>query len=179
MHSTTGTLQQRCLDSAALGNSDLLLRGSGRATKRLDLLDKLLALDNFAKDHVCAVEPGCLDGSNEELGAVGVLSGIGHRQEERLVMFPAKVLVLKLLPVNRFPACSIMASEIATLEHKLWDYSMKAGASIAEPILTGAKFTEVASGFGNDIVVELEYDTARRLAVDRDIEKAVRHDGCG
>jgi hypothetical protein len=37
----------------------------------LDGLDDLKTLDNLAEDDVLAVQPGGLDGADEELGAVG------------------------------------------------------------------------------------------------------------
>lgn len=57
----------------AVGNEDLLLgliAGSGAQV--LDLADNRLAVEDFAKDNVLAVEVGCGHGGDEELGAVGV-----------------------------------------------------------------------------------------------------------
>lgn len=46
---------------------------------------------------------------------------------------------------------------------------MEGGAFVAEAVLAGAEFEEVAGGFGDDIVVEVEVDDAG-LAVDVDLE---------
>jgi hypothetical protein len=42
---------------------------------------------------VLAVEPGGDDGSDEELGAVGIRAGVGHREQARLRVLELEVLV--------------------------------------------------------------------------------------
>lgn len=38
------------------------------------------ALQDLAKDHMFPIEPWCLHGGNEELGAVSVFARVGHAQ---------------------------------------------------------------------------------------------------
>ena len=57
-----------------------------------------------------------------------------------------------------------MVGEVTTLEHELGDHTVETRAGVTEAILASAKLTEVASSLGNDIVEELEGDTAGRLA---------------
>jgi hypothetical protein len=52
----------------------------------------------------------------------------------------------------------IATSEVATLQHELWDDAMELAALVAESHLAGAKSTEVLCGLWNYIVVELEVD---------------------
>jgi hypothetical protein len=70
------------LELAALGDLDclgrLVARGLGHI---LDLVDDLKALEHLAEDNVLAVEPGGDGGGDEELGAVGIFSGVGHACE--------------------------------------------------------------------------------------------------
>lgn len=47
-----------------------------------------------------AVQPGCLDGGNEELGAVGVLASIGHRQPASAVVAQLEVLIFKTFTID-------------------------------------------------------------------------------
>lgn len=47
---------------------------------------------------------------------------------------------------------------------------MERRALVTETVLARAKLTEVLSGLGDNIVVELEGDTAQILAVDLDVE---------
>lgn len=68
-------------DLTAVDNLD---RGSGGAaggTEGLELLQDLLALLNLSKDGVLAIQPRGVLEANEELGAVGVGSSVGHRQD--------------------------------------------------------------------------------------------------
>jgi len=68
-------------DLTAVGNLD---RGSGGAaggTEGLELLQDLLALLNLSKDGVLAIQPRGILEADEELGAVGVGSSVGHRQD--------------------------------------------------------------------------------------------------
>ena len=59
------------------------------------------------------------DGRDEELRAVGVLSGVGHGQDTLLGVLQLEVLVLELLAVNRLATSAVMPSEVTTLEHEL------------------------------------------------------------
>ena len=58
----------------------------------------------------------------------------------------------------------VALGEVTTLEHELGDHTVETRAGVTEAILASAKLTEVASSLGNDIIEELEGDTARRLA---------------
>src|SRR5689334_13759289 len=68
--------------------------------KGLNLLDEVLAGDDLTEDDVLAVEPRGDDGGDEELGAVGVGSGVGHREEEGAVVAELEVLVGELVAVD-------------------------------------------------------------------------------
>lgn len=89
----------------------------------LDLVDDVVALKDLAEDDVPAIEPGCDGGGNEELGAVGVLAGVGHAWrlvssrrsfDERLIRLHTEetlasvadleVLILELVAVDRLSA---------------------------------------------------------------------------
>jgi len=162
------------LASAYNGRNTLLvlrIDGSTRGASGLNCLDdKLrLAISDFTKDNVLAIEPAGRDSGDEKLGSVGVRSGIGHREQERLGVFLSiggvKILVLKLLAVDRLAASSISASEIATLKHELRDDAVELGVLVTETLLASAKSTEVLDGLGNDLIVEDEIDSTL-LALD-------------
>lgn len=71
------------------------------------------------EDDVLAIEPRGDDGGDEELGAVGVLAGVSHRQETGLGVLQLEVLVGKLLAVDRLSTGAVSTGEVATLEHEL------------------------------------------------------------
>ena len=54
-------------------------------TVSLDLLDQLVVVDDSAENDVLAVQPRGLDGGDEELGSVGVGSGVSHGQKSGLL----------------------------------------------------------------------------------------------
>ena len=54
----------------------------------------------------------------------------------------------------------VAASEVTTLEHEVWDDTVELAAGVAEALLAGAEGTEVLSGLGDDIVVDVEVDAA-------------------
>ena len=72
-----------------------------------------------------------------------------------------------------------MASEVATLEHEIGNHAVETRASVAESVLASRELTEVASGLGNNIVVQLEHDAARGLVVDGDVELKTRRELVG
>ena len=87
-----------------------------------------------------AVEPGRNDRGDEELGAVGVLASVGHREDTGLGVLQLEVLIwivpistsnrqrritatltLELLAVDRLSTGTVTAGEVATLEHEVGD----------------------------------------------------------
>ena len=56
--------------------------------------------ENFGENDVLAVEPGGLLGGDEELGPVGVLARVGHRQPAGAEMLQLEVLIGELLAVD-------------------------------------------------------------------------------
>lgn len=59
--------------------------------------------------------PGSLDCADEELGAVGVWSGVGHRQNPGPGVLQDKVLVFKLVAVDGLPTGSVVVGEVTSL----------------------------------------------------------------
>lgn len=55
---------------------------------------------NFSKDDVFVIQPWSSDGSDEELGTVGVFASIGHAEPARAVMLQLEVLVGETVSVD-------------------------------------------------------------------------------
>ena len=88
-------------------------------------LDDIHPFDNASKDHVFPIQPGCLDGRQEELWPIGVGSSIRHGKDSRSSVFQVEVLIGKLFPVNGFASSSVSASEIPTLDHEVGNDPME------------------------------------------------------
>lgn len=156
------------LQLAAVENHGLpsVLNSAGLRTDILNLLDDRHGafVSNLTKHNVLAIEPGSLDGSDEELRAVSVGAGVGHGQETRTSVLVDKVLVGKLLAIDGFATSAIAAREVTSLKHKLRDYTVETGSLVAEALLAGAEGTEVLDSLG-DIIIKIEEDPPRLHAL--------------
>lgn len=119
----------------------------------LNLVNDVIAFEDFSKDDVTAIEPAMVYQSreaqkrskgdcslrncrgNKELRPVGVLSSIGHAQQAFLGVLQLEVLVFKLVSVDRLAASSIPSREITTLNHKVLDDTVESRAFIAVALL--------------------------------------------
>src|SRR3954470_9284373 len=114
---------------------------------RLDLVDDVHAVRHAAEDGVLAAEPWSLvGGDDEELRAVGVRAGVGHRQRaaDDLVLVE---LVLELIPRAAGPR----AGRVAALDHEVLDDAMEDDA-VVEAV--AGELAEVLDGLGRVLVVE-------------------------
>jgi len=133
----------------------------------LDSLDVLHAriIRHLAKDDMLAIQPARHHGRDEELGAVGVLAGVGHGQQSGLLVLEVEVLVGKLLAVDGLPAGAVAVREVTALEHELRDDAVELGVLVAVALLAGAQGAEVLGRLRDDIGVEVEVDVARSVGV--------------
>ena len=65
------------------------------------------------------IKMGCWHSGDEELARIGVRTSIGHRQQARGLVLYIKVLILKLVPVDRIPTEPISSFKVTTLQQKL------------------------------------------------------------
>jgi hypothetical protein len=104
------------LQLARLLDGDRLGGLSGLGADLLNGIDNVKTLDNLAEDDVLAVQPGGLDGADEELRAVAMEllerhirldkvnvrsgAGVGHGEDTGASVLQVEVLVLELLAVD-------------------------------------------------------------------------------
>src|SRR5690606_32078162 len=88
----------------------------------LYLVNNILPLDNPAEDSVLAIKPGSFDVRNEELAAVRVGAGVGHRQNAGAAVLQAWIeLVRKAVPGSTGAG----AERVSTLDHEIGNYPVK------------------------------------------------------
>jgi len=175
------------LELTALGNYNRLGGFAGLRANGLNLLHDIHTVNNGAKDAVLAVQPGGLNSAQEELGSVGVRSGVGHGQDTGSSVLQSEVLVGELGSIDGFTAGSVSRGEVATLAHKIGDNSVEGGSLEVEglsrstgSLLASAQGTEVLGGLRDDVSSQLHSDTPSRSATNGDIEEdlGVGHLGC-
>lgn len=124
---------------------------SGLVSVRFNLPDNIHALNNGAKDNVTVVQPRGLHGGNEELGSIGVGSGVGHRHDARAGVLQDEVLILELVSIDGLASGSVMVLEVATLAHEVRNHTVEGGALVAEAFLSGAESAKVFTRFWSNI----------------------------
>lgn len=103
-----------------------------------------------------AIQPGCLHGGDEELGAVGVGTSIGHRHDTRSSVLQDEVLVSELLTIDRLSTSAIVVREVAALQHEVGDDTVEGGALVTEALLASTQSAEVFAGLRSNICSQLK-----------------------
>ena len=75
---------------------------------------------------------------SQELGTIGVGTSVGHRHYTGTGVLQRKVLILKLVAVDRLAAGAIVVGEVASLAHEVGDDAVEDGALVAKTFLAGA-----------------------------------------
>lgn len=118
-----------------------------------------------------AVQPWAGDGGDEELGAVGVGTSVGHGKKTRAGVLLGEVLIRELGAIDRLTTSAVVVGEVTTLEHEVGDHTVERGALVAKALLASSESTEVLSGLGDLLRVEVENNAAQWLAVCSGVEK--------
>mmetsp|Transcript_25997 Transcript_25997/g.83641 ORF Transcript_25997/g.83641 Transcript_25997/m.83641 type:complete len:300 (-) Transcript_25997:28-927(-) len=141
------------------------------------------AVHDAAKDDVFAVKVLCLAEGDEELGAVGVLARVGHREHARRVVPQREVaLVLELSAEDGLAAGAVAVRKIAALHHEALDDAVEEGVAevqrlagaLAQAALAGAQAAKVLDRARHHIGKQLDHDPACPLAADLEVEKDAR-----
>jgi len=135
---------------------------------------------------VLTIEPRAGDEGNEELGAVGVGTSIGHGQKTTLSVLNEEVFVSELSTVDGFTTSTVTNSEITTLSHELGDDSVENGvqvveglAGLASSLFTSTESSEVFSALGGLVSVKFEFKSACGFTLDGKVEKDSGVSGSG
>lgn len=159
------------LELTRLVNGDLLSGLARVGTKSLNGLDNIEALGDLTEDNVLTIEPRSDNGGDEELGTVGVGTSVSHGEKTDLVVVLLEVLIGESSTVDRFATSTVVVGEVTTLEHELGDNTVERRTLVTKALLASAESAEVLSSLGNNVVVELELNATKRLAVSSNVEK--------
>ncbi len=131
-------------------------------------------------------------GSDEELRAVGILSGVCHGEESFLAVLELEVLIGEFVAINcrhtistvltisppsidkmlhtRLSTGPISPCEVAPLGHEALDNTVEARVLVTEALLSSSQSPEVLDGLGNSAAVQPHHDTAHGFVAMADIE---------
>lgn len=98
---------------------------TARCLEILNLPHNTLSVDDFAENNMLLVQMWRWHSGDEELASVGARSGVGHGEEEWLLMQFLEVFVLELLAIDALAACAIALGEVSTLDHERPDYAVE------------------------------------------------------
>lgn len=143
---------------------------TGFGSNGLDFLDDVHAFSDGSEDAMLAIQPGGLDGAEEELRSVGIGSSVGHGQDTGSSVLEGEVLIGEFLSVDGFSSSSVALGEITSLAHEVGDDTVKGGSLEAKALLSSAQGTEVLSGLGNNIGSQFHDDAAGSGAADGHVE---------
>lgn len=118
-----------------------------------------------------AVQPWSGHGGDEELRAVGVWTGVGHRQLARLGVLDVEVFVGKSLAVDGLTAHTVEVGDVTTLDHELWDDSVENGVLEAKTLFTSTQGSEVFSCLRNNLVEQFKDNSWLLFTVNGNVKK--------
>jgi hypothetical protein len=145
-----------------VSNDDGLLGGTALASNSFHLLDNVESFNNLAENDVLAVEPRGLDGTDEELGSIGVGTSVGHRKSSGLGVLQLEVLISELSTIDGLATGTVALGEVTTLAHEVGNDSMESAslevkglARSSLTFLTSAEGTEILGSLGDNVVEKL------------------------
>jgi len=148
-----------------------LARISSPRTHLFHFSNDIHSLNNLSKDDMLSVQPGGLGRTDEELRSVGVGPGIGHGENSSAGMGQLEVLIGEFLTINGLSSSSIAPSEVTTLTHEFWNYSVETASLVSEAFFPSAQCTEVFSRLWNNIGTEFHSNPTGGGTTDGDVEK--------
>eukprot|EP00538_Stauroneis_constricta_P007049 CAMPEP_0119545972 /NCGR_PEP_ID=MMETSP1352-20130426/570_1 /TAXON_ID=265584 /ORGANISM="Stauroneis constricta, Strain CCMP1120" /LENGTH=213 /DNA_ID=CAMNT_0007590611 /DNA_START=130 /DNA_END=771 /DNA_ORIENTATION=- len=156
-------------------DDDLCASGTASRSDSLDGLDDIHAINDRSEHNVLSIEPCGLGGADEELGSVGVWSGVGHAENSWASVLELEVFIGELSSVDGLSSGSVVVGEITSLAHESWDDAVEDGSSVSVSVLAGAELTEVFGSLWDDVASQFHRDAASWLAADGHIEVDLAH----
>ena len=112
---------------------------------------------------------------DEELGPIGVLARIGHREEAWGGMWEPDTLIVEFVTVYGLPASAILVGDVTSLHHEALDDSVEDVALVMKPLtlLTCANCAEIFSSLRDLLGEQFKDDSASDWLVTSDFNVKV------
>ena len=140
-------------------------------------IENFHAASDLAEDAVGTIEMGSGDEAEEELGAVGVGSSVGHGEDTSALVLVYEVLIGESLSVDGGSTSSVSGGEITSLSHELRNDSVESASLEVESLtlwgaalLTCAESSEVIRGLWS-VSHEIHSDSAGSLTANGNVEE--------
>jgi hypothetical protein len=135
-------------------------------------LNSLVSFHYHSKNDMFPIEPLCFDRRYKKLRAVAVSSRIRHCQHHGAVELDLEGFVRESFSKDRLSSCTISIGIIASLYHKIRNYSMKGRALVACRLsgyrcgsIAASQSPEIFHRLGSDVTKEAKDDSMRRSVV--------------
>lgn len=97
------------------------------------------------------IQPGCFHGGDEELGSVGIGTGVRHRQNPETGMLQGEVFIRELVAIDGLTAGTIVIGKVTPLAHEIRNDAVECGTLVSEAVLSGTESAEVFGCFRNHV----------------------------
>lgn len=81
-----------------------------------------------------------------------------------------KILILKLIAVDRLPPGPVEIGKISALTHESWNDAMEDAAGVSKALFASTQGTEVLYGLGGSRTIQSHFDASRVLSANADIK---------
>ena len=137
----------------------------------LNIVNNIHTLKDLTEDNVLAVQPGGDNSGNEELGTVGVLTGVSHGQKTWLAVLQSEVLVGKTLTIDGLTTSTVASGEVTTLDHEVRNDTVENRVQVAHLWVSGnGQLVEVLNSLWNNLTVQTHDNAANRLVAVGDVK---------
>ena len=161
-----------CSALPAVSHHDLLGGLARLGAEGLNLLHNVHAtVDNRTEDDMLSIQMLGLGSAQEELGAVGVRAGVGHRQDSRSGVLQGEVLVLELVAIDGLASGAVSSGEVTSLAHEAGNDPVEAGSLESKTLLSSAESTEVLRSLRHDVRTELHDHPTEGGTIGGDVEE--------
>ena len=135
------------------------MRSSTLCSLSFDFFHKIKSFNYFTEYNMSSIQPRSIYCCNIKLRAVSIGSGVSH-SNNTWFMFRYEILIIKFITINWNSTSSVSMSYVSSLNHEIWNNSMKdwiiEGISgSAWMVITLANSNKIFDCFGNNRTIKI------------------------